>query len=83
MAAIKGLYHSYISTSQSYSTTRSITDSIDAFNKPLAATKPDIAAEPAVKPADAITVAKCYTGSTAFLCYTGSTVSPRIANYRR
>ena len=56
---------------------------MDTFNEPLAAAKPDIAAEPAAEPADATTVAKCYTGSTAFLCYTGSTTPPRIANYRQ
>ena len=82
-ATTRGLYHSYTSTSQSYSTARSITNGIDAFNEPLIAAKPDIAAEPAAEPVDATTVAKCYTGSTAFLCYTGSTMPPCIANYRR
>ena len=83
MATIKGLYHSYTSTSQSYSTARSITDSMDTFNKPLVAIKPDIAAEPVAEPVDVTTVVKCYTGSTAFLYYTGSTTPPYIANYRQ
>src|SRR6266446_2374816 len=69
MAATRGLYHSYTITSQSYST-RSITNGINAFNKPDAAAEPDTAAEPAAEPADATTVAECYTGSTAFFYIT-------------
>jgi hypothetical protein len=68
-AATRGLYHGYTVTSQSYST-RSITNSIDAFNKPDAAVELDTAAEPAAEPADAITVAECYIGSTAFFYIT-------------
>ncbi len=83
MAATRGLYYSYISTSQSYSTAKSITNGIDIFNKPLVAAKLDTTAELAVKPIDAIIVAKCYKESTAFLYYTGSTASPHIANYRQ
>ena len=74
MAMTRGLYHSYISTSQFYSTARSIIDGMDVFDEPLAAVKLDIVAKPAVKPVDVITVAKCYIDSTTPLC---------IANYRQ
>ena len=77
----RGIYHSYTSTSQSYSTVRSITNGINTFNKPFVAVKLDIVAKLAVELVDAIIVAKCYTGNTAFLCYTGSTTPPYIANY--
>ena len=81
-AAIRGLYYSYTSTSQSYLIVRSITNGMGAFNELLITVELNIAVEPAAEPADAIIIIKYYTGSTAFLCYTGSTVPPYIANYR-
>jgi hypothetical protein len=57
-AATRGLYYSYIITSQSYSTARF--NGINTFNKL------DTAAEPIAELVDAIIVIKCYTSSTAF-----------------
>ena len=82
-AVIRGLYYSYISTSQSYLTARSITDGINTFNKLLVAAELDIVVKLAAELADTIIITKCYIGSTAFLCYTGSTAPSFIANYRQ
>ena len=53
-ATRRGLYHSYIITSQSYSAARPISSGND-FNEPDAA----------VEPVDAIIGAECYTGGDA------------------
>ena len=70
MAATKGLYYSYIITSQSYLTVRSIINSINALNKLYTVVELNIIAELVVKLIGAITVAECYIGSTAFLYIT-------------
>ena len=74
IVAMRGLYYSYIITSQSYLTARSIINSINALNEPHVAAKLDTAVELAVELIGATTVTKCYTGSTAFLY---------IANHRQ
>ena len=83
MVITKGLYHSYTSISQFYSTVKSIINSIDTFNKLFVVIKLDITAKLAAELVDAIIVAKCYIGSIAFLCYTGNITPPRIANYHQ
>jgi len=69
-AATRSLYYSYIITSQSYLTTRSIINAINAFNKPDTAAELDTIAEPAAELVDAIIVVKCYIGSTTFFYIT-------------
>jgi hypothetical protein len=69
-AATRGLYYSYIITSQSYLITRSITNGINAFNKLDIVVELDIVAEPAIELVDAIIVAEYYIGSTAFFYIT-------------
>ena len=69
MVVMKGLYYSYIITSQSYLAARS--NGIDAFNELDAVVKldtvvepVDIAAKSVAESADAIIVAEYYIGST-------------------
>ena len=62
---MRGLYHSYTITSQYY-LTRSIISAINTFNKLDVVVELNIAAEPAIELVDAIIVAECYIGSTAF-----------------
>jgi hypothetical protein len=63
------LYYSYIITSQSY-LIRSITNSINAFNKQDIVVELDIVAEPAIELVDVIIVAEYYIGSTTFFYIT-------------
>ena len=65
----KGLYYSYIVTSQSYLII-SITNSINAFNKLDIAVELNIVAELAIELVDAIIVIERYVGSTAFFYIT-------------
>jgi len=67
-AATRGLYYSYIITSQSYLIARSIINGINALDELHAVTELDIAVELAAELAGAIIVVECYIGSTAFLC---------------
>ena len=69
MAVIRGLYYSYIVTSQSY-LIRSITNSINAFNKLDIVIELNIVVELAIKLVDAIIVIKRYIGSTTFFYIT-------------
>jgi len=66
MIVIKGLYYSYIITSQFYLTAKSIINGINAFNKLYTIIEPNIIVGLAVELVDIIIIAKCYTGSTVF-----------------
>jgi len=70
IVATRGLYHSYIITSQSYLIIRSITNSINTFNKLNIVVELDIVVELAIELVDAIIVAECYIGSTTFFYIT-------------
>ena len=67
---IRGLYYSYIITSQFYLTARFIINGINALDELYTVVELNTAVELIAELVGAITVAKYYIGSTAFLYIT-------------
>jgi hypothetical protein len=67
---MRGLYYSYIITSQSYLIVRSIINSINALDKLYTTVELNIVVKPVAELAGAITVIKYYTGSTTLFYIT-------------